>query len=56
VEEVKAQASDRGLIARPHVARALVAGGWVNSYNEAFARFIAAGQPAYVPTWRMGPA
>lgn len=54
--DVKAQASEQGLIARPHVARALVAGGWVKDYNEAFYRFIAAGQPAYVPTWRISPA
>jgi predicted metal-dependent phosphoesterase TrpH len=56
LDDVKAQASEQGLIARPHVARALVAGGWVKVYNEAFYRFIAAGQPAYVPTWRMSPA
>jgi hypothetical protein len=56
VDDVRAQASEQGLIARPHVARALVAGGWVKDYNEAFYRFIAAGQPAYVPTWRLSPA
>jgi predicted metal-dependent phosphoesterase TrpH len=56
LDDVKAQASEQGLIARPHVARALVAGGWVKDYNEAFYRFIAAGQPAYVPTWRLSPA
>jgi predicted metal-dependent phosphoesterase TrpH len=55
MEEVSAQASAGGLIARPHVARALVNGGWVRSYNEAFNRFLAAGQPAYVPTRRIGP-
>jgi len=55
-DDVKAQASDGGLIARPHVARALVAGGWVKGYGEAFARFLAAGQPAYVPTRRIEPA
>ncbi len=49
-EEVIAEASPDGLIARPHVARALVGGGWVESYGEAFSRFIAAGRPAYVPT------
>lgn len=54
-EAVIEQASPEGLIARPHVARALVDGGWVNSYVEAFNRFLAAGQPAYVPTWRMTP-
>lgn len=56
LDDVKAQASEAGLIARPHVARALVAGGWVKEYNEAFYRFIADGQPAYVPTWRLHPA
>ncbi|UCC74571.1 MAG: PHP domain-containing protein [Gemmatimonadota bacterium] len=56
LDEVRAQTSQDGLIARPHVARALVAGGWVQLYNEAFWRFLAAGQPAYVPTWRISPA
>jgi predicted metal-dependent phosphoesterase TrpH len=56
LDDVRAQTSEHGLIARPHVARALVAGGWVKTYNEAFYRFIAAGQPAYVPTWRLSPA
>ncbi len=55
-EAVVAQASPDGLIARPHVARALVDGQWVNSYTQAFNRFLAAGQPAYVPTWRLAPA
>ncbi len=55
VEAVIAQASRDGLIARPHVARALLEGGWVGSYFEAFDRYIAAGQPAYVPTWRITP-
>jgi predicted metal-dependent phosphoesterase TrpH len=55
LEDVQAQASSRGLIARPHVARALVEGGWTRTYGEAFGRFLAAGQPAYVPTWRMSP-
>lgn len=47
-EQVSAQA--RGLVARPHVARALVEGGWVRSLEEAFGRYIADGRPAYVPT------
>ncbi len=55
LEEVMAEASPDGLIARPHVARALVDGGWVGSYGEAFSRFIAAGRPAYVPTERVDP-
>jgi predicted metal-dependent phosphoesterase TrpH len=56
LDEVRAQASPDGLIARPHVARALVGGGWVKNYWEAFDRYLAAGQPAYVPTWRVSPA
>jgi predicted metal-dependent phosphoesterase TrpH len=56
VEAVIAQASHDGLIARPHVARALLEGGWVGSYFEAFDRYLAAGQPAFVPTWRIRPA
>lgn len=56
LEAVIGQASPDGLIARPHVARALVDGGWVKSYVEAFNRFLAAGQPAYVPTWRLTPS
>ena len=56
LEAVEAQISPNGLIARPHVARALLDGGWVNSYVEAFNRYLAAGQPAYVPTWRLTPA
>lgn len=55
LEEVRAQAGARGLIARPHIARALVQGGWVKSYRLAFDRFIAAGQPAYVPTRLASP-
>lgn len=54
-ESVLEQASEGGLVARPHVARALLQGGWVKSYGEAFNRFIAAGAPAYVPTQRVSP-
>lgn len=56
LEAVLAETSPGGLVARPHVARALRAGGWVKSYNEAFDRFLAAGRPAFVPTWRLSPA
>ena len=48
-EQVSAHARG-GLIARPHVARALLEGGWVRNVNEAFGRYIADGRPAYVPT------
>jgi predicted metal-dependent phosphoesterase TrpH len=42
-------------IGRPHVARALIAMGIVASVDEAFARYIGAGQPAYVPRFRLLP-
>jgi predicted metal-dependent phosphoesterase TrpH len=36
-----------GSIGRPHVAAALVQGGYVDSYQEAFSRFLSTGKPAY---------
>ena len=39
----------KGVMGRPHVARALVEAGYVKSVSEAFDRFIASGKPAYVP-------
>jgi predicted metal-dependent phosphoesterase TrpH len=37
-----------GCVGRPHVARALVEGGYVASVAEAFDRFIGSGKPGYV--------
>ncbi len=45
-----------GAIGRPHVARAMVAGGWVKDLREAFDRWLAAGKPAYVDKERLGVA
>jgi predicted metal-dependent phosphoesterase TrpH len=42
-----------GAIGRPHVARALVEGGWVRDQRAAFDRFIGAGRPAYVAKYRL---
>lgn len=39
----------RGVIARPHVARALMEAGHVSSVADAFDRFLKPGKPAYVP-------
>lgn len=52
VEAVLA-AADGGAIGRPHVARALVAGGFVKDSRDAFDRFLAAGKPAYVDKERL---
>ncbi|GAC1649367.1 MAG: PHP domain-containing protein [Gemmatimonadaceae bacterium] len=38
-----------GAVGRPHVARALVAGGWVADAREAFDRYLGGGRPAHVP-------
>jgi hypothetical protein len=40
------------LVGRPHFAMALVARGYVASKDEAFARFLARGRPAYVERFR----
>jgi hypothetical protein len=42
-----------GAVGRPHVARALVAGGFVADQREAFWRYLGAGKPAYVDKPRL---
>ncbi|CAN5623489.1 PHP domain-containing protein [soil metagenome] len=56
-DEVLAAAGVRpDSIGRPHLARALVASGAVQSMNEAFDRFIGDNGPAFVPTRLISPA
>jgi hypothetical protein len=38
-----------GALGRPHVARALIAGGWAGDFREAFDRYLGNGKPAFVP-------
>ena len=38
---------------RPHVARALVAGGFCSSLDEAFERYLKKGRPAWVPKFKL---
>ena len=45
-----------GSVGRPHVAQALIEGGWVADTDEAFSRYLAWGGPAYVPRRRLLPA
>lgn len=47
MEMVMAEAGE-GNVGRPHVARALVAGGWVPTVREAFDRYLGDGRPACV--------
>ena len=42
-----------GAVGRPHVARALIAGGWVADQREAFDKWLGAGRPAYVEKPRL---
>jgi len=53
-EQVRAIAGD-DLIARPHVAQAMVASGIVATEKEAFERFISDDGPAYVPKHALDP-
>ena len=43
------------IVSRAHFAQALVARGVVASREEAFARYLGAGKPAYVPKQRLSP-
>jgi predicted metal-dependent phosphoesterase TrpH len=52
VAAVFAEAGD-GAVGRPHVARALIAGGWVRDQREAFDRYLGAGRPANVEKERV---
>jgi predicted metal-dependent phosphoesterase TrpH len=54
-EEVLVCASG-GAVGRPHVAMALMQRGYVGSLDEAFARFLRRGRPAFVERYRMSVA
>jgi predicted metal-dependent phosphoesterase TrpH len=47
VDAVLAEAGD-GAVGRPHIARVLMAGGWVHDFREAFDKWLGWGRPAYV--------
>lgn len=42
-----------GAVGRPHVARAMIAGGWALDFREAFEKYLGNGRPAYVPKDRL---
>lgn len=52
LDAVLAEAGDAA-IGRPHVARALVAGGWAKDVRDAFERLLGNGRPAFVPKYRL---
>lgn len=47
--------AEGGAIGRPHIARALVEAGYVESIGEAFSRYLYTGGPAYIARRRMSP-
>lgn len=53
-EEVRAFAQG-GSIGRPHIAQALLEKGYIQSIQEGFERYIGAGAPAYVPSYKLSP-
>lgn len=54
-EQIAAEAGE-GSIGRPHVAATLVKAGHVQTSQEAFARYLVPGRPAYVPRYRLKPS
>lgn len=40
--------ADGGAVGRPHIARAMLAGGWVREFREAFDKWIGWARPAYM--------
>lgn len=56
MSEVMEFAGDKDLIARPHIAAALIKKGYASSKNDAFARYLGRGGIAYVDRFRLTPA
>jgi len=52
IEAVFAEAAG-GAVGRPHVARAIIAGGWARDQREAFDKYLGAGRPANVEKQRI---
>lgn len=44
-----------GSVGRPHIANALLDGGYIESYQEAFERFIGMGGPAFEKKYQVNP-
>lgn len=51
-EDVVANAD--GAIGRPHIARAMLARGYVSSVSDAFTRYLSPGRPAYLSRRKLG--
>lgn len=53
IDEVKGNYPPDTTLGRPHIARAMIAKGYIKSFNEAFNKYIGDGKPAYVPKARL---
>jgi predicted metal-dependent phosphoesterase TrpH len=54
-QQVKGIAGD-STVGRPHIARAMLENGCIDSWNEAFEKYIGQGGPAYVERHKITPA
>lgn len=54
LDHVLAQAGV-GSVGRPHIANALIEGGFINSFHEAFEKYIGTGGPAYETKFQLRP-
>jgi len=54
-DDVLARAGDAA-IGRPHIARALIEGGWARDSRDAFDRYLGSGRPAFVAKYRLSVA
>jgi 3',5'-nucleoside bisphosphate phosphatase len=43
----------QGAVGRPHVARALMEGGYASSVSDAFDKYLSPGRPGYVPRYKV---
>lgn len=48
--------ADGGAVGRPHIAKAMIAQGYVSDSNEAFAKYLGHGMPAYVEQPKLAPS
>lgn len=54
LDEVLSMAKGKS-VGRPHVAQAMVNRGYVQTFREAFERYLKIGRPAYVPRYKLEP-
>ncbi len=47
------QEANGAAVGRPHIARAMIRGGGVRDFHDAFDRYLGAGRPAFVPKQRL---